>query len=216
MIFILILIETITKPHYSPAKGYIEGLEHRLHDAEQLLLQVLPLVTTDQLTNVTSDIANGASPENSTRATPPLLNKKTGIEYWEQYPLDSAESIRRWQDDCANNHRANSISAGPGRRTSPQHGIEFNPPPPQSRMSSKRGFDDMQDAKMSYDPRSATQAQAWPSTYEMPKMGMTSTAYGVENNQQQQWQPHQQLQQVQQVQQPINSFIPEDTQRLFW
>jgi hypothetical protein len=82
-------------------------------------------------------------------------------------------------------------------------------------MSSKRSFDDTQDAKMNYDPRSAARAQAWPSTYEMPKMGMTSTAYGVENHQQQ-WQPHQQLQQVQQVQQPTNSFIPEETQRLFW
>jgi hypothetical protein len=83
-------------------------------------------------------------------------------------------------------------------------------------MSSKRSFDDTQDAKMNYDPRSAARAQVWSSTYEMPKIGMTSTAYSVENHQQQQWQPHQQLQQVQQVQQPINSFIPEDTQRLFW
>lgn len=188
-----------------PAKGYIEGLEHRLHDAEQLLLQVLPLVTIEQLASVTSDMSIGGTPDGN-RATPPLLNKKTGIEYWEQYPLDTAESIRRWQDDCAHNHRSNSI---PGRRTSPQHGIEFNPP--HSRMGSKRSFDESQDTKISYTQRSAAQAPQWTSTYEIPKLGMTATAYGVENAQN--WQPHQQLQQPQQ---PLNNFIPEDAQRLFW
>lgn len=190
----------------SPAKGYIEGLEQRLHHAEQLLLQVLPLVTTEQLATVTADTQNGASP-NGNRATPPLLNKKTGIEYWEQYPLDTAESIRRWQDDCANGHRSNSTD---GRRTSPQHGIEFNPPP--TRISAKRSIDDTEDAKVPYDHRAAAQAQAWATTYEMPKMGMTATSFGVENNQQQ-WQPHQQLHQPQQ---PMNSYMPEDSQRLFW
>lgn len=64
---------------------------------------------------------------------------------------------------------------------------------------------------MSYGQRPTTQTQVWTSTYEMPKMGMTATAYGVENAQT--WQPHQQLQQTQQ---PMTSFIQEDTQRLFW
>lgn len=35
------------------------------------------------------------------RSSPPVLNKKTGIEYWESFPLDSVENIRRWQEDCA-------------------------------------------------------------------------------------------------------------------
>lgn len=35
------------------------------------------------------------------RSSPPTLNKKTGIEYWEAFPLDTAENIRRWQQDCA-------------------------------------------------------------------------------------------------------------------
>lgn len=45
-------------------------------------------------------------------------------------------------------------------------------------------------------------------------MGITSTSYGVENAQT--WHPQQQVQQVQQAQQPMNAFIPEDAQRLFW
>jgi hypothetical protein len=166
------------------------------------------LVTTEQLATVTTDLSNVVSPDGN-RATPPLLNKKTGIEYWEQYPLDTAESIRRWQDDCLRNHHSNSTT---GRRTSPQHGIEFNPP--QSRMSAKRSFDESQDSKMSYGHRSTSQAQAWASTYEMPKMGITATSYGVENTQT--WHPQQQVQQPQQPQQHLNAFIPEDAQRLFW
>lgn len=35
------------------------------------------------------------------RSSPPVLNKKTGIEYWESFPLDTVENIRKWQDDCA-------------------------------------------------------------------------------------------------------------------
>lgn len=64
---------------------------------------------------------------------------------------------------------------------------------------------------MSYGHRPTSQAQAWASTYGMPKMGMTATAYGLENAQN--WQPQQQMQQPQQ---PMTAFIPEDAQRLFW
>jgi hypothetical protein len=35
------------------------------------------------------------------RGSPPVLNKKTGIDYWESFPIDSVENIRRWQEDCA-------------------------------------------------------------------------------------------------------------------
>ncbi|KAK5941122.1 hypothetical protein PMZ80_006399 [Knufia obscura] len=88
-----------------PAKGYIEGLEHRLHEAESLLLQLLPHVPTEQLHAATSALANNeiedagrASPDH--RSSPPILNKKTGIDYWEIFPLTSVDSIRRWQQDC--------------------------------------------------------------------------------------------------------------------
>lgn len=105
-----------------PAKGYIEGLEHRLHEAETLLLQLLPLVSSDQLAsaaNAANSTTNGMtrdSPDHmNNRSSPPALNKKTGIEYWENFPLDSVDNIRRWQQDCAlhshfkdEHHRAGS------------------------------------------------------------------------------------------------------------
>lgn len=108
-----------------PAKGYIEGLEHRLHEAESLLLALLPLVTSDQL-NCATDSRNSSSsttnimgpksrdsqspsPRNA-RSSPPVLNKKTGIEYWESFPLDTAENIRKWQEDCAMHTHSQSSS----------------------------------------------------------------------------------------------------------
>lgn len=39
--------------------------------------------------------------EMNNRSSPPVLNKKTGIEYWENFPLDTVDNIRRWQQDCA-------------------------------------------------------------------------------------------------------------------
>ncbi|KEF54648.1 uncharacterized protein A1O9_09090 [Exophiala aquamarina CBS 119918] len=97
------------------AKGYIEGLEHRLHEAESLLLALLPLIAPDQLqiatdclnANSISNTMGGKSRESASpsprnmRSSPPVLNKKTGIDYWESFPLDSVENIRKWQDDCA-------------------------------------------------------------------------------------------------------------------
>ncbi|KAK5058632.1 hypothetical protein LTR84_010896 [Exophiala bonariae] len=98
-----------------PAKGYIEGLEHRLHEAESLLLALLPLITPSQL-HTAADCLNSNSTSNNlgvtsrdsasptprnTRSSPPVLNKKTGIDYWESFPLDTVENIRKWQDDCA-------------------------------------------------------------------------------------------------------------------
>lgn len=93
--------------HRGPAKGYIEGLEHRLHEAESLLLQLLPIVPSEQLELAAAGV-NGQrgsqgrdSPDGHGRKSPPILNKKTGIEYWDKFPLDSADNIRRWQQDCA-------------------------------------------------------------------------------------------------------------------
>src|ERR1700761_2389244 len=100
-----------------PAKGYIEGLEHRLHEAESLLLALLPVISTEQLKCATECLTDAASTNinitgvksrdsqspgpHPLRTSPPVLNKKTGIDYWESFPLDSVENIRKWQDDCA-------------------------------------------------------------------------------------------------------------------
>ncbi|KAJ4508273.1 hypothetical protein HRR88_008282 [Exophiala dermatitidis] len=127
-------LKHILKPNLSPrgpAKGYIEGLEHRLHEAESLLLALLPLVTTEQLkcatnslstisastanTNTNTNTAGGVgiksnsssrdsqspAPRSTIRSNRPVLNKKTGIEYWESFPLDTVNNIRRWQQDCS-------------------------------------------------------------------------------------------------------------------
>lgn len=49
-----------------------------------------------------------------------MLNKKTGIEYWEQYPLDSLDNIRRWQQDCAEggSSHLDTVDSSPERPTS--------------------------------------------------------------------------------------------------
>lgn len=95
----------LTIARRGPAKGYIEGLEHRLHDAETLLLQLLPLVNSDQLTsaaaNATATQTRDSPDHTNARSSPPILNKKTGIDYWESFPLDTVSNIRRWQADCA-------------------------------------------------------------------------------------------------------------------
>jgi len=83
-----------------PAKGYIEGLEHRLRETESLLLQVLPVVPKDYLEAVIMETEESSSRSNTTPRRP-MLNNKTGIEYWEQFPLDSIDNIRRWQQDCS-------------------------------------------------------------------------------------------------------------------
>ncbi|ETN44724.1 uncharacterized protein HMPREF1541_10394 [Cyphellophora europaea CBS 101466] len=53
------------------------------------------------------------------RSSPPVLNKKTGIEYWENFPLDSVDNIRRWQQDCAlHSHFKDEHSRGGSSRPS--------------------------------------------------------------------------------------------------
>ncbi len=100
-----------------PAKGYIEGLEHRLHEAESLLLALLPVVSAEQLKCAADSLLDSSSTvinipgiktrdsqspgPHASRSSPPILNKKTGIDYWESFPLDTVDNIRKWQDDCA-------------------------------------------------------------------------------------------------------------------
>lgn len=114
-----------------PAKGYIEGLEHRLHDAESLLLQVLPFISQTQLRAATASlsidrISETEDPSADKRASPPPLNKKTGIDYWDSFPLDTVDNIRRWQNDCevqtANSHEPKHDS----QRSSPL--VDSRPP----------------------------------------------------------------------------------------
>ncbi|KAJ9207580.1 hypothetical protein C8Q69DRAFT_443476 [Paecilomyces variotii] len=110
-----------------PAKGYIETLEHRLHETEHLLLRLLGHVSDDELSKilsegkVTSSIISNSNLNSKSNTNldvdqnqknnliiPPLslssTTRKTGAEYWKRFPLSSTESIRRWERDCYHLH----------------------------------------------------------------------------------------------------------------
>jgi len=70
-------------------------------------LQILPHISTEQLHAATSVLADAENENEDAgrlspdrRSSPPVLNKKTGIDYWENFPLTSIDGIRRWQRDC--------------------------------------------------------------------------------------------------------------------
>ncbi|KAE8353150.1 hypothetical protein BDV28DRAFT_157257 [Aspergillus coremiiformis] len=86
-----------------PAKGYIESLEHRLHETENVLLQVLSRISDAQLS---ASIAQNKQQHRSRHSNGdslycpfPRLGKR-GAEYWKEFPLDTAHRIREWQYDC--------------------------------------------------------------------------------------------------------------------
>jgi hypothetical protein len=119
-----------------PAKGYIEGLEHRLRETESLLLQLLPVVAEDYLEAVTTD-HEGSPSRNTTTPRRPMLNNKTGVEYWEQYPLDSLENIRRWQQDCAEGRSSYRNSAQSSQERLPSANLDTDPIEPVERPLSR-------------------------------------------------------------------------------
>ncbi|KAL2822602.1 hypothetical protein BJX63DRAFT_427163 [Aspergillus granulosus] len=71
-----------------PAKGYIEALEHRLHETEGLLLGLLEQVSDSQ---ISSSIPHVPTQSRS---------GKRGSEYWKRFPLRSVEGVRSWQEDA--------------------------------------------------------------------------------------------------------------------
>ena len=76
-----------------------------MHDAESLLLHLLPYISAEQLHAATSalnstEVEDSRSGSPDRRSSPPVLNKKTGIDYWESFPLTSMQDVRRWQQDC--------------------------------------------------------------------------------------------------------------------
>lgn len=83
-----------------PSKGYIEALESRLNSAETLLLALLPSVDDRLLEHATEKASGHGRNDEDPRTSPVLLNKKTGADYWDEFPLNSTESVRRWQRDC--------------------------------------------------------------------------------------------------------------------
>ncbi|KAB2574213.1 Quinic acid utilization activator [Lasiodiplodia theobromae] len=82
-----------------PAKGYLEAIEARLDDVEHILLQVLPLVPSDQLlSSVTclNDSAGHLVESNQKRST---QEKRAALDYWASFPLNSPHAVLAWYND---------------------------------------------------------------------------------------------------------------------
>jgi hypothetical protein len=156
-----------------PAKGYIEGLEHRLRETESLLLQLLPAVAEDYLEAVTAD-HDGSPSRNTTTARRPFLNNKTGIEYWEQYPLDSPENIRRWQQDCSEGRSSYRNTAQSSQERPSSANLDVDPPEPVERPLSRyrQSMPLSAEAVMSPGDLSTPNEQSWLGTNAPPSDGM--------------------------------------------
>ncbi|THC99412.1 hypothetical protein EYZ11_001136 [Aspergillus tanneri] len=93
-----------------PAKGYIEALEHRLHETETVLLKVLSDISDEKLSKIiVQDKSSRTSGDRNHPRYPPFPRQdKRGAEYWKRFPLDTAQGIRRWQHDHLNDETSDS------------------------------------------------------------------------------------------------------------
>lgn len=82
-----------------PAKGYVETLEHRLRVTENALFKLLSDVSDSQLKAIFPEDASSRK-DTGTPYAPLARIEKKGIDHWAQYPLDTAENIRKWQQIC--------------------------------------------------------------------------------------------------------------------
>ncbi|RHZ59394.1 uncharacterized protein CDV56_103964 [Aspergillus thermomutatus] len=107
-----------------PAKGYIEALEHRLHETEHVLLKLLAQMTDEQLSVAVERDQSLSQP----RYPPFLRFGKNDAQYWRRYPLRTARELREWQQDCLNIEKLSSAETGVDGppRTSPSRRTEFS------------------------------------------------------------------------------------------
>ncbi|OJJ47735.1 hypothetical protein ASPZODRAFT_1762393 [Penicilliopsis zonata CBS 506.65] len=113
-----------------PAKGYIEALEHRLHETESILLRVLSQVSDAQLSTVASPArTNKRSRSKDGSVYNPFSRLgKRGVDYWKNFPLDTAASLRRWQHDCLSHQRLGSMEADSETADSDESDLSTSPP----------------------------------------------------------------------------------------
>jgi hypothetical protein len=163
----------LTVMYRGPAKGYIEGLEHRLRETESLLLQLLPVVDEDYLEAVTTDY-EGSPSRSTTTPRRPMLNNKTGVEYWEQYPLDSLENIRRWQQDCSEGRLSYRNSAQSSQERLPLGNLDLDPIEPVERPLSRyrQSMPSSAEVVISPDDLSTPNEQSWLGTDATPCINM--------------------------------------------
>ncbi|KAM0472062.1 hypothetical protein ACHAPX_009011 [Trichoderma viride] len=104
-----------------PAKGYIEALEQRLAVTEAVLLQLLQVSGDNVLQdafkhepNRRTDVLNMASTATTTDAAGRIEAKKTGtIAHWDNFPLNTADDVKRWAGEVLGHNIGNQ----PGNRT---------------------------------------------------------------------------------------------------
>ncbi|KAK8170805.1 hypothetical protein BKA80DRAFT_399 [Phyllosticta citrichinensis] len=84
-----------------PAKGYLEAIETRLDDVEHILLQLLPLVPTDQLLNSITcrPLLNEFNTQKRT-----TQEKRAALDYWATFPLNSPQALLAWCHDRQKRH----------------------------------------------------------------------------------------------------------------
>jgi hypothetical protein len=98
-----------------PTKGYSEAQAQRLEETEHALLLLLSVVTEDKIKEAFSDETQerlkrtrAQQPELSTSSTSQSnmneLRSINTVARWEQYPLSTADDIRRWAESCLPNH----------------------------------------------------------------------------------------------------------------
>ncbi|KAB8261942.1 hypothetical protein BDV32DRAFT_28322 [Aspergillus pseudonomiae] len=111
-----------------PAKGYIESLEHRLQETENVLLNVLSQISDAQLS---ASIAQGQQYRTRNNnghllySPVPRLGRR-GAEYWKRFPLDTPHNVREWQYDCLDQGLEPSTPSVSDNNTSLQlSGAEF-------------------------------------------------------------------------------------------
>jgi hypothetical protein len=92
-----------------------------------------------------------------------MLNNKTNVEYWEQFPLDSTENIRRWQQDCSEELSPYRSSGRSSQERLPSAQLEMDATAPVDRHLSQfqQSVAPSTDALMATDDSSARNMQDW-------------------------------------------------------
>ncbi|KAL7947956.1 hypothetical protein V8C42DRAFT_316234 [Trichoderma barbatum] len=145
-----------------PAKGYIEALEQRLAVTEAVLLQILQVsddtVLQDAFKHEPSkrtDVLNTAATATTTDAAGRIEAKKTGtIAHWDNFPLNTADEVKRWAGEVLGHHADDMEMNGTGREDADPRSFETYPVPPDplsrniSEVSSRASADGFQSRPM--------------------------------------------------------------------
>jgi hypothetical protein len=94
-----------------PSKRYIEALEARLQETEQLLVNILPYISQEQLAHATAIAQETIPPtriykgnaDGPYQLTSSDLGRTLGPAHWNLYPLNSLEGVQRWMKDWREN-----------------------------------------------------------------------------------------------------------------